>query len=106
MAAADPPDRITAANVDIHDQDAAVVADIATGGEAGEMALEEGTGRIMEIYVVVPIEVKLVLTRGGIYSQYEFIQPTSNRLTDEQWQAQINSGDLPALGDWKTFISK
>jgi hypothetical protein len=105
-AAADPPDPNNPANVDINDQDAAVVADIATGGEAGEMALEEGTGRIMEIYVVVPIDGKLVLTRGGIYSQYEFIQPTSNRLTDEQWQAQINSGDLPALGDWKTFIAK
>ena len=35
------------------------------------MALEEGTGRIMELYVVVPIDGKLVLTRGGIYSQYE-----------------------------------
>lgn len=105
-AASDPVDPNNPANVDVQDQDAAVVADIATGGEAGEMALEEGTGRIMEIYVVVPIDGELVLTRGGIYSQYEFIQPTSNRLTDEQWQAQINSGDLPALGDWKTYIAK
>jgi hypothetical protein len=91
--------------VDVNEQDAAVVADVATGGEAGEMALEEGTGRIMEIYVVVPIDGKLVLTRGGIYSQYEFVQPSSNRLTDEQWQAQLDSGDVPALGDWKTFIA-
>jgi hypothetical protein len=104
-AASDPVDPNTQGNVDVNDQDAAVVADIATGGEAGEQALEEGTGRIMEIYVVVPIEGKLVLTRGGIYSQYEFIQPTSNRLTDEQWRAQLDSGDVPPLGDWKTFIA-
>ncbi|HEX8221125.1 MAG TPA: DUF3160 domain-containing protein [Chloroflexia bacterium] len=91
---------------DLNDQDAALVADVATGGPGGDLALEEGTGRIMEIYVVVPVEGKLVLARGGIYSQYEFEQPSSNRLTDEQWRAVVESGRLPALGDWKTFISK
>jgi hypothetical protein len=91
---------------DLNDQDAALVADVATGGPGGDQALEEGTGRIMEIYVVVPVEGKLVLARGGIYSQYEFVQPSSNRLTDEQWRETVESGDLPPLGDWKTFIAK
>jgi hypothetical protein len=105
LAATDPEDG-GQGNTAINDQDAAVVADVATGGEGGDQALEEGTGRIMEIYVVVPIGGKLVLTRGGIYSQYEFIQPTSNRLTDEQWRAMLDNGQVPPIGDWKTYIAK
>jgi hypothetical protein len=101
-AASDPADP-NVPGADLNDQDAAVVADVATGGDS---ALEEGTGRIMEIYVVVPIDGKLVLTRGGIYSQYEFVQPSSNRLTDEQWREMLDSGQIPPLGDWKTFIAK
>ncbi|MEO5951539.1 MAG: DUF3160 domain-containing protein, partial [Chloroflexia bacterium] len=103
--ASDPTDS-EPGNADLNDQDAAVVADVATGGPGLNQALEEGTGRIMEIYVAVPIEGKLVLTRGGIYSQYEFTQPSSNRLTDEQWRAQLDSNKVPSLGDWKTFVAK
>jgi hypothetical protein len=88
---------------DLNDQDAAVVADVATGQSS---ALTEGTGRIMEVYVVYPIGDKLFLGRGGIYSQYEFVQPTGNRLTDEQWRQRLEQGQVPELGDWKTFVSK
>jgi hypothetical protein len=105
IAASDPTDPNDPASIDLNDQDAAVVADVATGGEGGNQALEEGTGRIMEIYVVVPINGQLVLTRGGIYSQYEFIQPSSNRLTDEEWRAMLDSGNVPPIGDWKTYIA-
>jgi hypothetical protein len=106
MAAADPADPNVEFSNDLNDQDAAVIADVATGGPHLDQALEEGTGRIMEIYVVVPIEGKLVLTRGGIYSQYEFAQPSGNRLTDDQWRQQLDSNQIPSLGDWKTFIAK
>ena len=104
-AASDPAEPGAQGRTDLNDQDAAVIADVATGKDAQD-ALEEGTGRIMEIYVVVPIEGKLVLTRGGIYSQYEFVQPTSDRLTDEQWRQRLDNGQVPPLGDWKTFIAK
>jgi hypothetical protein len=106
MAAADPQEPGDQGNANLNDQDAAVVADVATGGPGLDQALEEGTGRIMEVYVVVPLEGKLLLARGGIYSQYEFAQPSANRLTDEQWRAQLDSGQVPPLGDWKTFIAK
>ena len=106
LAASDPTGPPEEGNSDLNDQDAAVVADVATGIPPEIPVLEEGTGRIMELYVVVPIDNKLVLARGGIYSQYEFTQPSSNRLTDEQWRAQIDSGQVPPLGDWKTFIAK
>ncbi|HYP20262.1 MAG TPA: DUF3160 domain-containing protein, partial [Chloroflexia bacterium] len=90
----------------LQDQDAAVVADIATGGPQLDQALEEATGRIMEIYVVVPIAGNLVLARGGIYSQYEFVQPSSNRLTNEQWRQRLDNGQVPEEADWKIFIGK
>ncbi|MEO8287142.1 MAG: DUF3160 domain-containing protein [Chloroflexota bacterium] len=106
MSAADPQDANEPGNTDLNDQDAAVVADVATGGAGGDQALTEGTGRIMELYVVVPVDNKLVLARGGIYSQYEFIQPSNNRLTDEQWREQLNNNQIPPIGDWKTFIAK
>ncbi len=101
--AADPTDPNAPYADDPSDEDAAVVADVATSQDT---ALEEGTGRFMEIYVVFPLDGQLYLGRGGIYSQYEFTQPAGNRLTDQQWQSQLNSGQVPALGDWKTFIAK
>jgi hypothetical protein len=88
---------------DLQDQDAAVVADVASSQDT---VLEEGTGRFMEIYVVFPLDGKLYLGRGGIYSQYEFTQPAGNRLTDQQWQDRLNSGQAPDSGDWKTYIAK
>ncbi len=84
------------------DQDMAVVADVHTDEST---ALEEGTGRAANIYVVVPIEGKLYLTRGSVYTQYQFVQPSSNRLTDEQWQQMLKSGKQPPLADWiKDFL--
>jgi hypothetical protein len=103
LASADPSESGQPGG-DLNDQDAAIVADVASSPH-GE-ALTEATGRIMEIYVVVPIEGNLVLTRGGVYSQYEFVVPTSDRLTDEQWRERLDSGQVPDLGDWKTFIVK
>lgn len=44
-----------------------------------------GTGYFDSIYVVVPVEGKLYLTRGSVYSSYEFASNT--RLTDEAWWA-------------------
>jgi len=101
--ASDPADPSTPGSSDLQDQDAAVVADVAS---SQDKALEEGTGHFMEIYVVFPLDGKLYLGRGGIYSQYEFTQPSGSRLTDQQWQERLNSGQLPDIGDWKSYIAK
>lgn len=79
------------------DKDMALVVDVHTG--MGEV-LQEATGRVAVIHVVVPIEGELYLTRGGIYTQYEFTQPSSNRLTDEQWREMLNNGEQPPLAEW------
>lgn len=57
-----------------------LVTDIATNPG---WYLSLGTGFFDHIYVVVPKEGKLYLTRGAVYSSYEFI--SSKRLTDEEW---------------------
>ncbi|MCC7019102.1 MAG: DUF3160 domain-containing protein [Ardenticatenales bacterium] len=35
---------------------------------------------------------RVVLARGGIYSQYAFVQPSGDRLTNEQWRARLGCG--------------
>lgn len=84
------------------DRDMAVVADVHTGGDK---VLEEGVGRACEILVIVPVEGRLVLTRGASFSYYEFQQPISDRLTDEKWQGMVNAGKAPARPVWtKSFL--
>ena len=51
--------------------------------------LEAGVGRIDRIYVVVPINKKLHIAQGGIFTYYEFTQPRSNRLTDDEWRKKL-----------------
>lgn len=84
------------------EKDMAVIADVHTGGDK---ALEEGVGRALELYVIVPIEGKLVLTRGAAFSYYEFKHPVSDRLTDEKWQALLKAGKAPPPPVWtKSFV--
>lgn len=66
-----------------------VVTDIVN---IGEQNLSMATGLFDEIYVVVPVEGKLYLTRGSIYSFYEFV--SESRLRDEDWW--VMNGLLPA----------
>lgn len=79
------------------DKDMAVIADVHTGGS---LALEEAVGRANEIFVIVPIDGKLVLTRGAVFSYYEFLHPASDRLTDEKWQKMLETGKQPPKPNW------
>jgi len=84
---------------------AAIVADVAT--DPNGQVLEEGTGKISEIYVVVPIDGKLRIAKGGVYSYYEFTWPMSDRLTDKKWRELLNSSQAPALPSWAdAFVAK
>lgn len=84
------------------DKDMALIADVHTSESS---CLEEGVGHANEIYVVVPIEGKLYLTRGAIFSYYEFVHPAADRLTDEKWQKMLKDGKNPAPPDWiKSFM--
>ncbi len=81
------------------DKNIAVIADVHT---SEDKALEEGVGTAFEIYVVVEIDGYLRLTRGAVFSYYEFTQPASDRLTDEAWQELLKQGNAPPLPDWTT----
>ncbi|HHE76618.1 MAG TPA: DUF3160 domain-containing protein [Candidatus Parcubacteria bacterium] len=88
----------------LDDNPAAVVADVATN--SGQV-LEEGTGKVFEIYTVVPVDGKLRIAKGGVYSYYEFSWPMSDRLTDEKWRNLLDSGQAPAMPSWTNlFIAK
>jgi len=88
------------------DRKAALVADVATGiGPDGSLlALEEGEGQPTEIYVVLPDQPWRVAV-GAVFTYYEFPVPPAQRMTDEQWQAQVEHGSNPPAPDWtKMFI--
>lgn len=89
----------------LNENPAAVVADVAS--DPNGRVLEEGTGNIFEIYVVVPVDGKLRITKGGVYSYYEFPWPMSDRLTDKKWREMLNSRQAPDLPTWTdVFIAK
>ena len=83
----------------------AVIADVHTDPNTMSV-LEEGVGRPMVIYVAVQIEGEVVLTRGGIFSYYEFTWPMDDRLTDEAWQDMLTQGEAPPLPTWtSSFVA-
>lgn len=89
----------------LNENPAAIIADVAT--DPNGQVLEEGTGKISEIYVVVPIDGKLRIAKGGVYSYYEFVWPMSDRLTDKKWRELLNSDQAPALPSWTdAFVAK
>ena len=73
------------------DKNMAQIADIhsATTSKGEFNYLEVGVGNAAEIYVAVPIEGKLYLTRGGVFDYFEFT--SGERLTDEEWQKGLNN---------------
>ncbi len=102
MAAADPEEYLSG-RLD-SDVMAAIVADVATG--INNNVLEVGTGKIHEIYVVVPDgQDGFQIARGGVYAYYEFVWPAADRLTDEKWRQMLDAGEAPAQPQWtRLFI--
>lgn len=62
--------------------------------------LQTAVGAPDYIYVVVPYKDKLYITRGSVYSYYEFIQPVSKKLEDSEWQNMIKDGKEIEQQDW------
>jgi len=82
----------------LNENPAAIVADVAT--DPNGQALEEATGHVDDIWVVVNVEGDLKVARGGVYSYYEFKWPLSDRLTDTKWRELLRSEDRPDRPDW------
>ncbi len=61
----------------------------AVSGAGQNDVLEAGIGGLNRIYVVVPVEGKLEVAQGGVFSYYEFTQPRDERLTDQDWRVKL-----------------
>jgi len=84
-------------------QPAALVADVAT--DPNGLVLEEAIGHIDEIYAAVPVDGKLRIVKGGVYSYYEFTWPMQDRLTDVKWRQMLDEQKAPPRPEWtKAFL--
>ena len=86
------------------DRRVALVADVYTANadnNPNKSILFEAVGNADEIYVVVEIGGYLYLTRGAVLSYREFIQPIGQpRLTDEEWQKELESNPRKGVPEW------
>ncbi|HUT60333.1 MAG TPA: DUF3160 domain-containing protein [Phycisphaerae bacterium] len=78
----------------------AQVADVHSETAVIRKCLEVATGGAMPIYVAVEHKGRYQLLIGGVISYYEFLQPISNRLTDEEWQRVWDNGRMPSPPQW------
>ena len=81
------------------DRNMALVADVHTDPNT-KMVLEEAIGYPAEMYVIVEVEGRLKVTKGALFTYYEFVHPMSDRLTDEAWQEMLAAGDVPDAPEW------
>lgn len=88
------------------DQEMPVVADVATDVNSGQV-LEQAVGWPMIIYAVAPVDGRPTVCKGVTYSYYEFKQPMSNRLTDEEWRKLLVGDKTPTRPQWsERFITE
>jgi hypothetical protein len=119
MAAADNPEAEEGGFPTMDEEpQAAVIADVATDpdpdsdGVPNPVVLEEAVGRIDQIYAVVPVVEKdgttyLQVTKGGVFSYYEFPWPADDRLTDEKWRTMLDEGQAPPRPEWiESFFTR
>lgn len=87
----------------LDDNPSSLIADVAT--DPNGQVLEEGTGRVFRIYVIVPVDGKPRIASGTVFSYYEFPWPINDRLTDKKWNEMLDSKKAPELPEWtNTFI--
>ena len=84
------------------DRSMALVADVHTFSGS---VLEEAVGNAAEIWVIVPVNGKLYLTRGATFSYYEFHHEAKDRMTDEAWQQRLLKRATPPMPEWvKSYL--
>ena len=96
------------ANVEGTDRKIALIADVYTANadnNPNKAILFEGVGLADEIYVVVPVDGRLYLMRGAVFSYRELTRPYGEqRLNDEEWQKMIEEEPRLGVPEWMTPI--
>ena len=88
------------AGVEAKGKETTLVADVHTDVNSGQV-LEEGLGYVDLALVAYKVpEGSIILGAGPTLSYYEFKQPMSDRLTDEQWKEMLEQGQQPSRPDW------
>ena len=77
----------------------ALVTDVASNADAGTV-LQVGIGDVDLIYVITNSPTGLQLTRGAVYSYYEFVNPIDERMTGDEWRALVAADQTPPRPDW------
>jgi len=85
----------------------AIIADVHTDGKLRKI-LYEADGIPNYIYVAVKDTNGTRLTKGLVYSYYEFSSPIGKRLTDQDWQdwSYSNKTKLPSMQSWNKDLIK
>jgi len=93
-------------NVDSKILKSVMIADVHTEGNT-EKVLEEGVGFIKTLVVAYKLpQGHIVVGVGPVFSYYEFKQPMSKRLTDEEWRKMLESGNFPPEPEWTKNFSE
>jgi len=72
----------------------ALIADVYVYNEEN---LNVAVGNADDIYVVVPIKGEYFISRGSVFSYYEF---TGGIMNDEEWRDKIEQKDIPERPMW------
>ncbi|MFA5033272.1 MAG: DUF3160 domain-containing protein [bacterium] len=96
------PDEIMKQITSGTDDEMAIIADVHTDPNSRQV-LEEAVGYANTIYVRLPAsapdKADESTLMGGVFSYYEFKAPMDGRYTDEKWQQELKSRQVP-LQDW------
>ena len=66
----------------------------------GSKNLLAGTGLLNRIYVLVPLDGRMQVAQGGVYSYYEFTRSGYASLDLQDWPARL-AADPPSLAEWQ-----
>ena len=62
--------------------------------------IHEGVGAVHLLLIAIDNGPDRMVYAGPVFSHYEFEVPGANRLTDEDWQARLDSGQKPPSPEW------
>ncbi len=65
-----------------------------------QSVLEQGVGNCNFLIVAIDSQDEPLIYVGPVYSYYEFRQPASDRLTDQQWKQMLVTENAPARPSW------
>jgi len=87
--------------VEAEGKETTMVADVHTDANPPMEVLEEGVGYIDLVLVAYKVpDGRIIVGAGPTLSYYEFKQPVSERLTDEQWKEILELGEQPPRPSW------